>query len=115
MVDVKEKHDVKEHKAKDEAKELSAPQTWNAAVRAARPLPKQWVPKNAELQIKGLRDQSRLSALRWEPSAPVELFSAIFTWWTLLDKIMLSRIPGNYATGYVRELQVCSSTAACAT
>ena len=58
------------------------------------------------LSRKILADEVDLSKQRWVARDTPDIFSSIFTWWNLLDSVMLSRLAGNYATGYVRELQL---------
>ena len=44
---------------------------------------------------------------RFVPSGPNETFSSIFTWWNLLDGLMLAHEPQHrFKDGYVRELQL---------
>ena len=81
-------------------------EVWSAAVARARRVPGDWQPGDPALREKALRVQTDMVSTRFEPRDSSELFSAIFTWWSILDSVMVSKLGGNYASGYVRELQL---------
>ena len=43
---------------------------------------------------------------RFVPSSPAEVMHAVFTYWNVLDRIMLEHSRSNYQTGYLREVQL---------
>jgi len=60
-----------------------------------------------DLAATRLTDAKRMGSPRFVPATPTERLSAVYTFWNLLDAVMQDEAPdSDYATGYVREVQM---------
>ena len=50
--------------------------------------------------------EGKINHARFVPNTTEEIMTATFTFWNLLDRVMLEHSRSNYMTGYVREVQV---------